>query len=258
MAEARRYGVQILPVDSEHSAIFQVLQGQEKTAVRRLIITASGGSFRDKSRADLQQVTVADALQHPNWSMGAKITIDSSTMVNKGLEVIEAHHLFGVPYEQIEVVLHRESVVHSLVELQDGALLAQLGASDMRQPIQYVLTYPQHQPLQDEKPFSLAQLGALHFQEMDLERFPMLALAYKVGQLGGTYPAVYNAANEVAVAAFLGEKISYLQIETCIQQAVAEHREVANLTLESILEIDQLTREKVERWVACPQELSEF
>lgn len=258
MEEARRYGVQILPVDSEHSAIFQVLQGQEPSAVRKLVITASGGSFRDKSRAELEQVTVADALQHPNWSMGAKITIDSSTMVNKGLEVIEAHHLFGVPYEQIEVVLHRESVVHSLVELKDGALLAQLGASDMRQPIQYALTYPQHQRLYGEKDFSLAQLGSLHFQEMDLDRFPMLALAYKVGQLGGTYPAVYNAANEVAVEAFLAGKITYLQIESCIQRAVAEHQELETVTLGNIIQTNRKTREKVERWVACPQELSEF
>lgn len=258
MAEARRYGVTILPVDSEHSAIFQVLQGVDPSDVRKLIITASGGSFRDKTRADLQAVTKEDALQHPNWSMGAKITIDSSTMVNKGLEVIEAHHLFGVDYDQIEVVLHRESVVHSLLELQDGALLAQLGASDMREPIQFALTYPRHLPIKQEKPFSLARLGSLHFEEMDLERFPMLALAFEVGRRGGTYPAVYNAANEVAVSGFLQDKISYLQIESCIQKAVAEHRELASVSLDSIIAIDRETREKVERWLECPQELLEF
>lgn len=256
MKEAKNHGVTILPLDSEHAAIFQVLQGvPNMKQVRKIHITASGGSFRDKTRAQLAQVDKEDALKHPNWSMGAKITIDSSTMVNKGLEVIEAHHLFGLDYNQIEVVLHRESVVHSMIELSDGAILAQMGASDMRQPIQYALTYPHHQPIQGEKPFSLTALGQLHFQELDRERFPMLELAYQVGKLGGTFPAVYNAANEVAVAAFLDKKISYLQIEELIEKAVSHHQEVDQVTLDSILTVDRETREKVERWLVCPQEL---
>ncbi|KXT72199.1 1-deoxy-D-xylulose 5-phosphate reductoisomerase [Streptococcus sp. DD10] len=256
MSEAKKYGVTILPLDSEHSAIFQVMQGiSAPSQIRKMVITASGGSFRDVTRAELSSVTKEAALTHPNWSMGEKITIDSSSMVNKGLEVIEAHHLFGISYDQIEVILHRESVVHSMIELADGAILAQLGASDMRQPIQYALTYPEHLPIKEETAFSLVDLAQLHFAPMDYERFPMLALAFYVGKRGGTFPAVYNAANELAVEAFLNEKISYLQIEDVIKKAVSEHVEVEKLTLENILTVDQKTREKVERWLTCPQEL---
>lgn len=250
MAAARDKGVSILPVDSEHSAIFQAMQGLERQDVKKLVITASGGSFRDKTRAELAEVTVAEALAHPNWTMGAKITIDSSTMVNKGLEVIEAHHLFGWDYDQIEVIQHRESLVHSMIEMQDGAFLAQLGPSDMREPIQFALTYPRHQPLQNSKPFDLTDIGQLHFEKLDLERFPMLALAFEVGRRGGSFPAVYNAANEVAVAAFLDGQIAYLEIESLIERAVADHVEATELNLERLLEIDRSTREKVRGWLA--------
>ena len=249
MAEAARTGSKILPVDSEHAAIFQVLQGVQKSDVRSLTITASGGSFRDKTREELLDVTLDDALAHPNWTMGAKITLDSATMVNKGLEVIEAHHLFGVPYDDIHVVLHRESVVHSMVTLQDGAVLAQLGATDMREPIQYALSYPKHLTMHHETQFDLTEIGALHFEKMDLVRFPMLDLAYRVGKLGGGYPAVYNAANEVANQAFQDGKITFLEIEQLITRAVFEHMEFDGQTLNQILASDKITRQKVSQWV---------
>ena len=250
MAEAARTGSQILPVDSEHAAIFQVLQGVQKRDVRSLTITASGGSFRDQTREELLNVTLEDALAHPNWTMGAKITLDSATMVNKGLEVIEAHHLFGIPYDDIHVVLHRESVVHSMVTLKDGAVLAQLGATDMREPIQYALSYPRHLMMHNETPFDLTEIGALHFEKMDLVRFPMLDLAYRVGKLGGGYPAVYNAANEIANQAFQDGKITFLEIEQLITRAVFEHMEFDGQTLHQILASDKKTRQKVTQWVA--------
>ena len=249
MAEAARTGSKILPVDSEHAAIFQVLQGVQKSDVRSLTITASGGSFRDQTREELLDVTLDDALAHPNWTMGAKITLDSATMVNKGLEVIEAHHLFGIPYDDIHVVLHRESVVHSMVTLKDGAVLAQLGATDMREPIQYALSYPRHLTMHNETPFDLTVIGALHFEKMDLVRFPMLDLAYRVGKLGGGYPAVYNAANEIANQAFQDGKITFLEIEQLITRAVFEHMEFDGQTLHQILASDERTRQKVTQWV---------
>ena len=249
MAEAARTGSKILPVDSEHAAIFQVLQGVQKSDVRSLTITASGGSFRDQTREELLDVTLDDALAHPNWTMGAKITLDSATMVNKGLEVIEAHHLFGIPYDDIHVVLHRESVVHSMVTLKDGAVLAQLGATDMREPIQYALSYPRHLTRHNETPFDLTEIGALHFEKMDLVRFPMLDLAYRVGKLGGGYPAVYNAANEIANQAFQDGKITFLEIEQLITRAVFEHMEFDGQTLHQILASDERTRQKVTQWV---------
>lgn len=249
MAEAARTGSKILPVDSEHAAIFQVLQGVQKSDVRSLTITASGGSFRDQTREELLDVTLDDALAHPNWTMGAKITLDSATMVNKGLEVIEAHHLFGIPYDDIHVVLHRESVVHSMVTLKDGAVLAQLGATDMREPIQYALSYPRHLTMHNETPFDLTEIGALHFVKMDLVRFPMLDLAYRVGKLGGGYPAVYNAANEIANQAFQDGKITFLEIEQLITRAVFEHMEFDGQTLHQILASDERTRQKVTQWV---------
>ena len=249
MAEAARTGSKILPVDSEHAAIFQVLQGVQKSDVRSLTITASGGSFRDQTREELLDVTLDDALAHPNWTMGAKITLDSATMVNKGLEVIEAHHLFGIPYDDIHVVLHRESVVHSMVTLKDGAVLAQLGATDMREPIQYALSYPRHLTMHNETPSDLTEIGALHFEKMDLVRFPMLDLAYRVGKLGGGYPAVYNAANEIANQAFQDGKITFLEIEQLITRAVFEHMEFDGQTLHQILASDERTRQKVTQWV---------
>ncbi|MCJ1995945.1 1-deoxy-D-xylulose-5-phosphate reductoisomerase [Lactococcus piscium] len=250
MLEAARTGSQILPVDSEHAAIFQVLQGVQARDVRSLTITASGGSFRDKTRQELVDVTLADALTHPNWTMGAKITLDSATMVNKGLEVIEAHHLFGLAYEDIHVVLHRESVVHSMITLNDGAVLAQLGPSDMREPIQYALSYPRHISIHNEQPFDLTEIGRLHFEKMDLVRFPMLDLAYRVGKLGGGYPAVYNAANEVANLAFQEGKITFLAIEQLVTRAVFEHMEFDGQTLHQILASDRQTRQTVSHWIA--------
>ncbi|WP_321384715.1 1-deoxy-D-xylulose-5-phosphate reductoisomerase [uncultured Enterococcus sp.] len=250
MAAAKRNNVSILPVDSEHSAIFQCLEGQHSAAnAKELVVTASGGSFRDLSREDLKSVTLEQALNHPNWSMGAKITVDSSTMVNKGLEVIEAHWLFGMSYDKIKVVLHKESIVHSMVVFQDGAYLAQLGPSDMREPIQYALTYPERLPIKNEKHFDLTQISQLNFAEMDMTRFPMLKLAFTVGKLGGAYPTVFNAANEVAVAAFIAGKISYLQIEELIAKAVESHKELQPVTLENVIAVDKEIRKTVESWI---------
>lgn len=242
MDEAKRQGVPILPVDSEHSAIFQALQGEKEKNIERLILTASGGSFRDRTRDDLQGVTKADALNHPNWSMGAKITIDSATMMNKGLEVIEAHWLFSLPYDQISVLLHRESIIHSMVEFHDTSIIAQLGTPDMKVPIQYALTYPDRLPLRSGKRLNLAEIGKLHFQEMDFSRFRCLRFAYEAGKAGGTMPAVMNAANEAAVAAFLEDKITFLQIEDLIEKAMDSHEIVNNPGLELIQEVDQNTR----------------
>lgn len=238
---AKKKGVTLLPVDSEHSAIFQCLNGENMEDVERITLTASGGSFRDLSRDQLQHVTVEDALKHPNWSMGAKITIDSATMVNKGLEVIEAYWLFGLHFEQIGVLLHPESIVHSFVEYRDGSVIAQLGSPDMRVPIQYALTYPRRWTTTTKR-LSLAEVGKLHFHEMDFERFPCLRLAFECGKIGGTAPTVYNAANEVAVARFLNREISFLKIEQIIETALAQHRVVANPDLETIKEADKWAR----------------
>ncbi|MEI5988708.1 1-deoxy-D-xylulose 5-phosphate reductoisomerase [Enterococcus termitis] len=249
MAAALENGVTILPVDSEHSAIFQCLQGQKASNLKNIVITASGGSFRDLTREELESVTLEQALKHPNWSMGKKITIDSSTMMNKGLEVIEAHWLFGTDYDKIKVVLHKESIVHSMIVLKDGAYLAQLGPSDMREPIQYALTYPTRLPIKNEKKFDLTQIGQLNFEPMDFDRFPMLALAFNVGKKGGAYPTVYNAANEIAANSFIEGEISYLQIEQLVQRAVDNYNETTEVTLSDVIEIDKQTRTIVERWI---------
>ena len=241
MELAREKNVAILPVDSEHSAIFQCLNGENIKEVTGITITASGGSFRDRTREQLEHVTVEDALKHPNWSMGAKITIDSATMVNKGLEVIEAHWLFGLPYEQIGVVLHPESIVHSFVEYRDGSIIAQLGTTDMGTPIQYALSYPERIPSNAAR-LSLAQVGALHFKEMDFERFPCLKMAYNCGRIGGTAPTVFNAANEIAVARFLNKEISFLQIEEIIEKMIAKHSVIHNPDLEAIQNVDAQVR----------------
>ncbi|PFO05887.1 1-deoxy-D-xylulose-5-phosphate reductoisomerase [Bacillus sp. AFS076308] len=242
---AKRNNVPLLPVDSEHSAIFQALQGEMDKNIERLILTASGGSFRDRTRAELKDVTVEQALHHPNWSMGAKITIDSATMMNKGLEVIEAHWLFGVPFEKIDVLLHKESIIHSMVEFHDSSIIAQLGTPDMRVPIQYALTYPDRLPLNSAKKLNLASVGKLHFQEMDLQRFRCLDFAYHAGNKGGTMPTVLNAANEAAVAAFLKGKIRFLQIEELIEQALSKHRVIDNPSLAMIEEVDKEARQFV-------------
>jgi 1-deoxy-D-xylulose-5-phosphate reductoisomerase len=208
----KKRGVKLFPIDSEHSAIFQCLNGESLKDINKITLTASGGSFRDRTREQLQDVTVEQALQHPNWSMGAKITIDSATMVNKGLEVIEAHWLFGMAYSQIEVLIHPESIIHSFVEFTDNSIIAQLGNPDMRVPIQYALTYPERLKT-PTKPLNLAQIGQLHFSEMDYVRFPCLQMAFDSGRAGGTAPTVYNAANEVAIFEwsypFLADRADY-------------------------------------------------
>lgn len=245
MAAAKRYNAPILPVDSEHSALFQAMNGENPKNILRLIITASGGSFRDKTRDELIGVTVKDALNHPNWSMGAKITIDSATMMNKGLEVIEAHVLFDMPYDDIDVVLHRESIIHSMVEFDDTSVIAQLGTPDMRVPIQYALTYPNRIPLQGGKRLNLAEIGKLHFEEMDFKRYKALQLAYDAGRTGGTILTAMNAANEAAVAAFLRGEISFLAIDEMIERIMHEHSTIAQPDLETILAVDSETRKRV-------------
>jgi 1-deoxy-D-xylulose-5-phosphate reductoisomerase len=246
MEEAKNHGVSILPVDSEHSAIFQCLQGEKEKNIERLVLTASGGSFRDRTREQLKGVSVDEALNHPNWSMGAKITIDSATMMNKGLEVIEAHWLFHLPYEQIDVILHRESIIHSMVEFHDSSVIAQLGTPDMRVPIMYALSYPDRLPLPQASRLSLTEIGQLHFEKMDMNRFRCLQFAYEAGRRGGTFPTVLNAANEVAVAAFLERKIEFLQIEDLIEQALSRHESNEHPDLTTIQEVDKETRNYVQ------------
>jgi 1-deoxy-D-xylulose-5-phosphate reductoisomerase len=241
MQRAKEKGVAILPVDSEHSAIFQCLNGENPRTIKKLMLTASGGSFRDRTRDQLKNVSVQDALKHPNWSMGAKVTIDSATMANKGLEVIEAHWLFGVPYDAIDVVIHPESIIHSMVEFVDTSVIAQLGNPDMRVPIQYALTYP----LRMSSPASTLDLlkqASLHFREMDLERYPCLRFAYEAGRMGGTAPTVFNAANEIAVARFLKGEIPFLAIEEIIEKLLSRHTAIASPDLELILETDARAR----------------
>ncbi|WP_099352451.1 1-deoxy-D-xylulose-5-phosphate reductoisomerase [Fredinandcohnia onubensis] len=243
MDAANQNGVSILPVDSEHSAIFQCLQGEKEKNVEKIILTASGGSFRDRTREELKDVTIEDALNHPNWSMGAKITIDSATMMNKGLEVIEAHWLFNLPYEQIEVLLHKESIIHSMVEFHDSSVIAQLGTPDMRVPIQYAFSYPDRfQMAASKERLRLWEIGKLHFSKPDFDRFRCLGFAFQAGKTGGTLPTVLNAANEEAVSGFLNGKISFLQIEDIIEGTIEKHDIVQHPSLDIIQEVDQQTR----------------
>lgn len=244
-AACRKHHVALLPIDSEHSAIFQCLQGSRREQLSRLIITASGGSFRDKTREELRGVTVAQALAHPNWSMGAKITIDSATMMNKGFEVIEAHWLFDVDFDHIDVLIHKESVIHSLVEYQDHAVIAQLGTADMRLPIQYALSYPERLELFNSQPLDLAAIGTLHFAPADFARYPLLGLAYEAGRKQGTMPAVMNAANEEANAAFREGKISFLDIEELVIDACRTLAFTETPSLDAIFEADRQAREFV-------------
>ena len=241
----RRHHVSLIPIDSEHSAIFQCLQGNDLKTVNKLIITASGGSFRDLTRDQLKDVTVEQALAHPNWTMGHKITIDSATMMNKGFEVIEASWLFDIPVNRIETILHKESIIHSMVEFTDHSVLAQLGNADMRIPIQHAVLYPQRLP-NDSKPLDLASIGTLHFQKMDLERFPLLRLAYETAEKGGNLPAVMNGANEKAVSLFLNKKIGFLEIEDLIMKAVEHAAFIKNPTLEDIIASNDWANEYVE------------
>lgn len=243
MDVAKRKGLNILPLDSEHNAIFQCLQGDRVSHVERLILTASGGPFRDYTTEQMKAITREDALRHPNWSMGPKITVDSSTMANKGLEVIEARWLFDVPIDRIDVVVHPQSIVHSCVELVDGSILAHLGPTDMRIPIQYALLYPRRMPSPVRR-LSLADVGQLTFELPDRERFPALELAYEAARQGGTMPAVLNAANEVAVQLFLQRRIGFLDIPRLVERAMADHQPQA-ATLENVLAADRWARNVV-------------
>ena len=237
-----KYQVQLTPIDSEHSAIFQCLQGVRRSDVDRLIITASGGSFRDKKRDELANVTVKEALSHPNWQMGAKITIDSATLMNKGFEVIEAHYLFDMDYDHIDVLIHRESIIHSLIQTRDTALLAQMGTADMRLPIQYALSYPNRDELVNGEVCDLSAIHALHFEKVDVERFPLLKTAYDCGRKEGNACAVLNAANEIAVGAFLEGRIAFLDIEKLIMKALENIEYKSDASLEDIYKTDTYTR----------------
>lgn len=249
MAEARKYGAQIVPVDSEHSAIFQCLMGCEnRKEVKRLILTCSGGPFFGMDRQQLSKVTKADALKHPNWKMGPKITIDCATLMNKGLEVIEAMRLYDLPLEQVDVLIHRQSIVHSMVEFTDGAVMAQMGSPDMRLPIQLAMTYPERFPSPVE-PLDLTACGPLTFGKPDLEAFPCLALARHCAKLGGSACAAMNGANEEAVALFLQDKIGFYELYDLVKQAVEAVPFLASPTLEDILETDRLARRSVKSMV---------
>ncbi|MGB3138019.1 MAG: 1-deoxy-D-xylulose-5-phosphate reductoisomerase [Nodosilinea sp.] len=241
-----KHGVKLLPADSEHSAIFQCLQGVPEGGLRRILLTASGGAFRDWPTEKLAQVTVADALKHPNWSMGRKITVDSATLMNKGLEVIEAHYLFGVDYDHIDIVIHPQSIIHSLIELQDTSVLAQLGWPDMRLPLLYALSWPDR-IYTDWEPLDLVKAGDLTFREPDHTKYPCMDLAYAAGRAGGTMTAVLNAANEQAVALFLDEKTHFLEIPKVIEEVCDRHRShnVAQPKLADILAADQWARAEV-------------
>ena len=248
MPLAKAHGVQILPVDSEHSAIFQCLNGEERSQISKILLTASGGPFRGKKREDLAKIQVEDALKHPNWAMGRKITIDSSTLVNKGLEMMEAKWLFGVEPEHIQIVVQPKSIIHSMVEFTDGAVVAQLGTPDMKLPIQYALYYPHRRFLPGER-LDFWKLTEITFEKPDMETFVGLKLAFDAAEAGGSMPTVYNAANELAVARFLDRKISYLAIPEIIDWCMREHHVIQNPSVEEILEVERRTHEMIEsRW----------
>src|SRR5687767_12099054 len=240
-AAARASGAELLPVDSEHNALHQCLRGEKRTEVRRIVLTASGGPFRSKTSSQMRESTVSEALRHPTWNMGAKITIDSATLMNKGLEVIEAHWLFGFDAEQITIVVHPESVVHSLVELVDGSIIAQMGVTDMRHAIQYALTYPERRA-SELAPLDLTKLSSLNFEPPDLDRFPCISLAYRALKAGGTTPAALNAANEEAVRAFIEERINLTNIPRVIEVVMTQHDRREADTLEAVLTADRDAR----------------
>lgn len=240
---------ELLPVDSEHSAIHQCLIGEGQEAVRRLVLTASGGPFRKASIVEMEAARPEEALNHPTWSMGGKITIDSATLMNKGLEVLEAYWLFGVDFDRIDVVIHPQSIVHSLVEFVDGSVKAQLGTPDMRTPIQYALCFPQR-PAISWGHLSLTDAAALTFEPPDLDRFPCLSLAYQAGRAGGTAPAVLSAANEVAVEAFLTHQIGFLEIARCVESVLQAHTVTAASDVESVLQADRWARRIAREWIA--------
>lgn len=238
---ARESGAELLPVDSEHNALHQCLRGEKRSEVRRIVLTASGGPFRTRTKAQMDASTVSEALRHPTWNMGAKITIDSATLMNKGLEVIEAHWLFGFTPDEIDIVVHPESVVHSMIELVDGSVIAQMGVTDMRHAIQYALTYPDRIP-GELPPLDLTALSSLHFEAPDIQRFPCIALAYRALREGGTLPAAMNAANEVAVPAFLEERISLTDIPRIIEAVMDGHDTKPATELSTILDADRSAR----------------
>jgi 1-deoxy-D-xylulose-5-phosphate reductoisomerase len=248
-AEARRSGAELRPIDSEHSAIWQCLWGEDRESIEKIVITASGGPFRDTPRDELPKVTSKEALRHPNWQMGQKITVDSATLLNKGLECIEARWLFDVPLERIEVILHRESIVHSLVEFRDGSLKAQLGVPDMRLPIQCALTYPERLPGAAVPHLDLRLAGTLTFSSADTKQYPCLGLALEAGRRGGTHPAVLAAADEVAVQHFLAGHIRFTDIARTIQDALGAHNPVSNPSLDDVLHADAWARSYAEDWV---------
>ncbi|UCH86390.1 MAG: 1-deoxy-D-xylulose-5-phosphate reductoisomerase [Dehalococcoidia bacterium] len=249
VAEARRHDADLRPVDSEHSAIWQCLWGEDRKNIARIILTGSGGAFRDRPLDELERVTPEQALRHPTWQMGHKITVDSATLLNKGLEAIEAHWLFGVPFDKIEVVLHRESIIHSLVEFCDGSIKAQLGMPDMRLPIKCALTYPQRLPTSRPKRLDLGRLGSLAFSQPDLRRFPCLGLALEAGRLGGIFPTVMAAADEVAVDHFLAGHITFLDIAKVIEATLSAHPAVSDPSLEEVLAADTWARQWAEDWL---------
>ncbi len=246
MPLAAKMGVSILPVDSEHSAIFQSMQGENKDRISKLLITASGGPFRGRTRQQLAQVQLEDALKHPNWSMGHKITIDSATLVNKGLEVMEAKWLFGVRLDQIQVVVHPQSIIHSMVEYVDGGIIAQLGTPDMKLPIQYALFYPDRRPMAGKR-VDFYELGSITFEKPDMETFTGFKLAMRAAAEGGSMPTVFNAANERAVSLFLGRKIRFLQIPEMIELCMDAHHSIENPSVEEILRTEQETYELIRR-----------
>lgn len=248
MPMAEKYGVRILPVDSEHSAVFQCLNGERREEIHKLLLTASGGPFRGRKRKDLEQVTLADTLKHPNWVMGQKITVDSATLVNKGLEVMEAKWLFDVELDQIQVVVQPQSVIHSMVEFKDGGIMAQLGTPDMRLPIQYALYYPERRYLDGER-LDFAKLGQITFEEPDMETFLGLPMAVQAAREGGSMPTVFNAANELAVKKFLHEEIRFLDIYDIIGQSMERHKKTESPDLDEILAVENETYQWIEsRW----------
>lgn len=244
MPLAKEKGVSILPVDSEHSAIFQSMQGENRERISRLIITASGGPFRGRTRAELENVRLEDALKHPNWSMGHKITIDSATLVNKGLEVMEAKWLFGVDLDRIQVVVHPQSIIHSMVEYVDGGIMAQLGAPDMKLPIQYALFYPDRRPMKGKR-VDFYELGSITFEKPDVETFTGFKLAMRAAAEGGSMPTVFNAANEKAVALFLDRRIKFLEIPETIEMCMEAHKRLENPSVDEILAAEQETYELI-------------
>ena len=245
---AKKNNVKILPVDSEHSAIFQSLNGENSKEIDKILLTASGGPFRTKTKDDLKTVTLEDALKHPNWSMGRKITIDSATMVNKGLEVLEAKWLFDVDVDNIQVVVQPQSIIHSMVQFNDGAVIAQLGVPDMKLPIQYAIYYPERRYLSGDR-LDFGKIGQITFEDPDFEKFKGLELAYESGRIGGSMPTVLNAANEKAVAMFLNRKIGYLEIADIIEYCISKHNTIENPTIEQILEIENWVNELIEsKW----------